>query len=307
MILRSRMRVLFLSDYVSIHQKAFCDAMYGALKENFTFMATTRVSEVRKQMGWSDYTKQVPYAVYNTDFTNEEIKKYVDGFDFIILGSSHEKRVNGILRKKLVFYYQERPLKKGARELLKPKRAWAILQMVLRQTKKTHLLAASAYCYADYSKLGCFKNRAWKWGYFIEPICKVYRPREGAVARILWVGRMIEWKHCEMMIESARVLQQNGYDFELDLIGGGEEEEELKTIVQKYKLTEKVNFLGKKSNEDVREYMKRADIFVATSDKREGWGVVVNEAMSAGCCVVASDAMGAAPFLIRQRGNGMLF
>ena len=108
MISAGRMRVLFLSDYVSIHQKAFCDAMYDALKEKFTFMATTRVSEARKQMGWSDYTAQVPYAVYNTDFSNGEIEKFVDGFDFIILGSSHEKRVNGVLRKKLVFYYQER-------------------------------------------------------------------------------------------------------------------------------------------------------------------------------------------------------
>lgn len=301
------MKVLFISDYISIHQKAFCDAMYDILKENFVFMATTQISEARRKMGWVDYTKEVPYSVYNCVFSKEEIRVFVEQFDFIILGSSHEKRIDNLLKRKLVFYYQERPLKKGMKELLKPKRLWTLLYARMRQNKNAHLLAASAYCYVDYKKLGCFKNRAWKWGYFIEPICNSYIPRDHQKTRILWVGRMIAWKHCEMMIEGARFLREKQCDFVLDVIGDGEEKHSLQKLVKFYQLEDYINFLGNKSNQEVREYMQNADIYVATSDKHEGWGVVINEAMSAGCCVVASDAMGSAPFLIQHKINGILF
>ena len=53
--------------------------------------------------------------------------------------------------------------------------------------------------------------------------------------------------------------------------------------------------------------MERAAIFLVTSDQNEGWGAVVNEAMNSGCAVVACRAVGAAPFLMEDGKNGLLF
>ena len=53
--------------------------------------------------------------------------------------------------------------------------------------------------------------------------------------------------------------------------------------------------------------MKSHDIFLFTSDRHEGWGAVVNEAMSNGCIVVSSDAAGCTPYLINHRINGCSF
>ena len=53
--------------------------------------------------------------------------------------------------------------------------------------------------------------------------------------------------------------------------------------------------------------MERAGIFLMTSDEKEGWGVVLNEAMNSGCAVVASHAAGGAPILLRQNDNGYLY
>jgi glycosyltransferase involved in cell wall biosynthesis len=53
--------------------------------------------------------------------------------------------------------------------------------------------------------------------------------------------------------------------------------------------------------------MEDADIYLATSDRKEGWGAVINEAMNSGCAVVADHMMGAAPFLIRQGENGLIY
>lgn len=59
--------------------------------------------------------------------------------------------------------------------------------------------------------------------------------------------------------------------------------------------------------EQVREHMERADIFLFTSDHREGWGAVLNEAMNSGCAVAANEAAGASPYLINDGENGYLY
>ena len=53
--------------------------------------------------------------------------------------------------------------------------------------------------------------------------------------------------------------------------------------------------------------MEKAGIFLFTSDFNEGWGVVLNESMNSGCAVVASHAIGSAPFLIDNNKNGLLY
>jgi glycosyltransferase involved in cell wall biosynthesis len=53
--------------------------------------------------------------------------------------------------------------------------------------------------------------------------------------------------------------------------------------------------------------MERASVFVFTSNRMEGWGAVVNEAMSGACAVVASHAVGSVPFLISDGVNGVVY
>ena len=53
--------------------------------------------------------------------------------------------------------------------------------------------------------------------------------------------------------------------------------------------------------------MDKSQIFLFTSDKQEGWGAVVNEAMNSGCCVIAPAEAGAVPYLINNGDNGFVF
>ena len=53
--------------------------------------------------------------------------------------------------------------------------------------------------------------------------------------------------------------------------------------------------------------MREHEIFLFTSDKNEGWGAVLNESMSNGCAVVASNLIGSVPYLIEDGENGMIF
>ena len=59
--------------------------------------------------------------------------------------------------------------------------------------------------------------------------------------------------------------------------------------------------------EEIRTYMEKAGIYLFTSDFKEGWGAVLNESMNSGCAVVASHAIGAVPYLLKNGKNGYIY
>ena len=77
--------------------------------------------------------------------------------------------------------------------------------------------------------------------------------------------------------------------------------------IKKQGLENHVHLLGKMPNGEVMEAMRSHHIFCFTSDKNEGWGAVLNEAMSSGCCPVSSIATGSTPYLIKDGVNGFSF
>ena len=93
----------------------------------------------------------------------------------------------------------------------------------------------------------------------------------------------------------------------MSFIGTGEMESVLKEMTREYGLSEKVSFLGSMPPENVRECMEQAGIYLFTSDKKEGWGAVLNESMNSGCAVVASHLIGSVPYMLKDRINGSIY
>ena len=129
----------------------------------------------------------------------------------------------------------------------------------------------------------------------------------GKVPYLLWAARMIGWKHPELALETARYLKEHCVPFHLDMIGDGELRQDMEELCRCFGLEEQVRFLGFHPPEQVRKYMEQADIFLATSDRQEGWGAVVNEAMNSGCALVADHMIGAAPYLVCDGANGFVY
>ena len=59
--------------------------------------------------------------------------------------------------------------------------------------------------------------------------------------------------------------------------------------------------------EAVRAQMERAGFYLFTSDRGEGWGAVLNEALNSCCVVFANGAAGSVPYLIRDGVNGYVY
>ena len=105
----------------------------------------------------------------------------------------------------------------------------------------------------------------------------------------------------------AEKLKREGCTFDLKLIGNGELSNKIASMIREKKLEDCVHMLGAMSPDEVRKHMEQANIFLFTSDRNEGWGAVLNEAMNSGCAVVASHAIGSVPYLIKNGNNGYIY
>jgi len=110
-----------------------------------------------------------------------------------------------------------------------------------------------------------------------------------------------------MALLLAKRLMEIGCNFEINMIGSGELYEKIKLGIYESGLTEVVHLLGNFPNDKVLELMSEHHIFLFTSDRNEGWGVVLNEAMGQGCCPVVSHMIGSVPYLIEDTVNGRIF
>lgn len=124
---------------------------------------------------------------------------------------------------------------------------------------------------------------------------------------ILWVGRLIGWKHPETAVLALHKLKKAGYQYNFNIIGDGEVAPKLKQLISRLEMDDCVHMLGAKSTEVVRRFMEESEIYLFTSDRQEGWGAVLNESMSCACAVVANSEIGAVPFLIKDKVNGMVY
>ncbi len=104
--------------------------------------------------------------------------------------------------------------------------------------------------------------------------------------RFLSVGNLIWLKGHDYTIRSVKALVEKGYrNFHLDIVGRGDLEEELKTLVCQLNLEDYVTFHGYIPYDSVRDMMQQSDAFVLPS-YYEALGCVYLEAMACGLPVI---------------------
>ena len=306
------MKVVFVSNYLNHHQLPFSLEMDKATGHNFVFVATKPILPERLSLGYEDMNTSYPWIIrtYESEESYNTAEKLIFDADVIIYGSAPENLIKRRMRAgKLIFRYSERPYK--IKDKLY-KRLFRIFKFYSKFNgyKNQYMLCASAYTALDYSKTFSFINKTYKWGYFPEVI-KYPNINEIINSKkknsLLWVARLIDWKHPEVAIEVAKRLREDGYSINLNLIGNGSLSEKLQARIDEENLSEHVHLLGSMPPNEVRRYMEESEIFLFTSDRNEGWGAVLGEAMNSGCAVVASHMIGAVPFLMKDKENGLIY
>ena len=331
------MKLVFFSVVLNHHQAPVADELYHILGEEYCFVELINLGDTKGAN--EDYSKR-PYLLRAWESSENynramELARTAEccvfaGNDALFFEKVRLK--SGLLS----FDMGERWLKQGIKSLASL-RLWQWLKAYcFGNWKHKHLykLCCSAFCASDHYKLGTFKGKCYKWGYFTKVISEVsgfFDKRSGRAdykfhdsskcnktlnnkpetterpVRLMWCARFINWKHPEMPIRLATKLRDAGYDFHLDMYGDGVMRPAMEELSRKLNVAEYVTFHGNIPNLEIHQAMREHDIFLFTSDRQEGWGAVANEAMSEGCLLVGADEIGAVPYLVKHKETGMIF
>ena len=92
----------------------------------------------------------------------------------------------------------------------------------------------------------------------------------------------------------------------LVIVGDGEQRAALEAQAHTLHIQDFVRFTGFQNQTALPTYFALASVFVLPS-RHEPWGLIVNEAMAAGCPVIVSSDVGCAPDLITNGVEGVVF
>ncbi len=112
---------------------------------------------------------------------------------------------------------------------------------------------------------------------FVSPIKQKY---------LISIGRLTKQKNFELLINFFYKLSEKYSEFELVIIGEGEDELKLKNLSKKLNIEKKIHFLGYQEN--VFKYLKNAECFILTS-LWEDPGFVIVEAALSNVPIISSD------------------
>ena len=311
------MKIAFYTNFINHHQVPVADELYKLTNGEFYFIETIKMPDSFIKTGYPDFSSK-PYLIqtWKNNESHNKAHMICETVDVVIFAASGKALEYGILRAKtgkLAFEVGERWLKQGIKNILSPrliKNLW--YYHTLFKNKPIYKLCSSAYAANDQYLMCSYIDRCFKWGYFptvsnLNNNENDYACTDSAMLQIMWCSRFIQWKHPELPVKVAARLKDKGYRFIINMYGSGVEENNIKTLANKLHVEDVVRFCGNLPNLEILNAMNKHDIFLFTSDQNEGWGAVLNEAMSNNCVVIASNLIGAVPFLIENRENGYIF
>lgn len=309
------MKILQVTNIVSHHQlplaRELCK-LVGA--DNFRFAAMESVNLSRVENGW-DSSFSEPWILRTSENESDmsKFEEFWDAADIVLCGERLIEKMQARVRdKKICFYMSERWWKPpmGALRLLQPRYfSMALRFRQLSKNKYFHYLPIGPAAASDIVSFTSMKNRIWNWGYFTEKpsLHKIKQNEDTKPLRVLWAGRMLNCKRVDLLIKAVAVINSSSKRLCLTLIGDGPERSKLEKLAANLLDEKDYAFSGFIPSNEVPRIMVEHDIYVLPSNSYEGWGAVINEAMSVGCVVVASDQTGSGRSMIKHGVNGLLF
>lgn len=323
------MNLVFYSIVLNQHQAPLAEALWECTNHSFCFVELANVGASHRKGDTNDYSS-CPYLLRAWESAEcfqkaMELARTAECCVFggtLALPFQKERMKLGMLS----FDMGERWLKKGMINLCSP----AIAKMFVAywlggwSKKPLYKLCMSAYAKGDHEKLGMYKGKCYKWGYFTQ-VSDLSNENDDESenfskmnsVRLMWCARFLTLKHPELPIQMMAKLKQifagKPYRVHLDIYGGEGNQnahesvytrKDLEELASKLGVADMITFRGMVTNTEVLQAMREHDIFLFTSNRLEGWGAVVNEAMSNGCVVVGNDVIGSVPYLLEHRATG---
>ncbi|WEA01627.1 glycosyltransferase family 4 protein [Mucilaginibacter sp. SJ] len=139
---------------------------------------------------------------------------------------------------------------------------------------------------------------------------RIYNPNIIKPVKILSIGRLVEKKGFNYLLEVVSILKENGLDVRCTIVGDGPLKKKLKNQAKELFIEDVVTFHGAQPHEHIKDLYAGCDFFVlpchiSKDGDRDGLPNVLLEAIALGIPVISSN-ISAIPELVKHRFTGML-
>jgi glycosyltransferase involved in cell wall biosynthesis len=118
-------------------------------------------------------------------------------------------------------------------------------------------------------------------------ISGIFRDKE-----LVFLGRLVSDKGADLLLDALANIKVLGLTPRLTIIGTGPEESKLRQQVKDLDLSDRVEFVGVKVEQELAQLLNSHQIMVVPSRWQEPFGVVALEGIACGCAIVGSDGGG---------------
>ena len=308
------LQVTVWMNYPSFYQGDMYRALIASGQVDLEVIYAKTLTADRLQLGWHDDLRGYPYR-----FINKRAAK----LDAMRIARAQRHRIhviNGIwaepsfaaalvtlaLAGSKYALYSEAPdptvARSAGKRMLQGKVGPALA------AKAMGVLPVSSLAADFYRRLGVVEPKIYPFGYFRSRARWTDRSghfKDESKIEMVFAGQIIERKGLDILLDALGPLFDEYPSLTLSVIGDGDMLPRLRSLVEQRLLTERVTFEGVIPPERIPARLAVADLLVLPS-RWDGWGVVVNEALSVGIPAVVSDRCGAAD-LIENGKNGYVF
>lgn len=156
-----------------------------------------------------------------------------------------------------------------------------------------------------------FRKTAWHFDVRLLPNAIDYEKfhdnkehQQGSNLRLINVGSLNTNKNQIFIVNVAKILADKSVDFDLKLVGGGQDYDMLKQRIETFGLQKNVSLCGNVDN--VEDYLHESDVYVHSS-LSEALGLTIIEAMASGLPVVTLDGRGNRDLIVQGKNGYMVY
>ncbi len=129
-------------------------------------------------------------------------------------------------------------------------------------------------------------------------------------AHVIAVGRLVEKKGFDVLVEACAIMAGKGIEFDCSIIGTGPLEAELRNLIETRGLQSRVSLPGPLAQSDMRERVRAAAVMAAPcivgeDGNRDGLPTTLLESMALGTPAISTDVTGI-PEAIRHGETGII-
>ncbi|MBR0037934.1 MAG: glycosyltransferase family 4 protein [Bacteroidales bacterium] len=309
------MRILFFQNCVSPHQMPYIEVL--AQRHDVVVVVPFISYEAREMMGWGKYETTSPVRMIISP-TDEEVQNlfeepYEGRTVALFSGISAFRDVKPWFLVSLDYDVERGIITEAPFTFKYPLwmhriRFWIQDYKFVKYIK--YVFAIGAGCKEYYQSL----SDRWK----IVPFAYCVSDREQAGDKVLlpvdkanfcFVGSLDKRKNVIALLKAFDIFKHKhrsaAEQCHITIVGDGPKRQMLETYVSDNGLTDQITFLGTLSMSAARQIIAQSNVLVLPS-LYDGWGAVVNEALTEGTMVYCSSACGAS-MLLTDSSRGRVF